>query len=94
MRVLVRGEGGVMICRDYEVACGMACLSSTHAAIEEFRARFGAEPTDVVVDRHQKDKRRGPTTFRARHKSLRAPSTFLVFSSAFPLMHAGVTQGF
>jgi hypothetical protein len=59
VRVLVRGEGGVMICRDYEVACGMACLSSTHAAIEEFRARFGAEPTDVVVDRHVKDKRRG-----------------------------------
>ena len=57
--MLVRGEGGVMICRDYEVACGMACLSSTHAAIEEFRARFGAEPTDVVVDRHVKDKRRG-----------------------------------
>ncbi len=59
VRVLVRGEGGVMICRDYEVACGMACLSSTHDAIEQFRARFGAEPTDVVVDRHKQDKRRG-----------------------------------
>ena len=59
VRVLVRGGGGVVICRDYEVACGMACLSSTQDAIEEFRARFGAEPTDVVVDSHRKDKRRG-----------------------------------
>jgi hypothetical protein len=59
VRVLVRGEGGVMICRDYEVSCGMSCLCSTHDAIEEFKLRFNAEPTDVVVDKHKKDKRRG-----------------------------------
>ncbi len=59
VRVLVRVGGGVVICRDYEVACGMACLRSTHDAIAEFEARFGAESTDVVVDRHVKDKRRG-----------------------------------
>jgi hypothetical protein len=59
VRLLVRGGGGVVICRDYEVACEMACLRSAQDAIAQFSARFDAEPTEVVVDRYKKDKRRG-----------------------------------
>ena len=59
VRVLVRGGGGVVICRDYEVACEMACLRSAQDAIAQFSARFDSEPTEVVVDRHKRDKRRG-----------------------------------
>ena len=58
VRVLVRGRGGVVICRDFDVCCEMACLCSAHDAIEEFRVRFETWPTDVVVDKHKKDKRR------------------------------------
>jgi hypothetical protein len=59
VRVLVRGHGGVVICRDFDVCCPMSCLCSAHDAIEEFRLKFGSAPTDVLVDRHKKDKRRG-----------------------------------
>ena len=59
VRVLVRGHGGVIICRDFDVCCEMACLCCAHDAIEQFRARFDAAPTEVLVDRHKKDKRRG-----------------------------------
>ena len=59
MRVLVRGTGGVIICRDFDVCCEMACLCSAHDAIEEFRLKFETAPTEVVVNKHKKDKRRG-----------------------------------
>jgi hypothetical protein len=59
VRVLVRGPGGVIICRDFEVDCCMSCLCSAHDAIEEFMRKFKVAPTDVLVDKHKKDKRRG-----------------------------------
>ena len=59
VRVLVRGTGGVIICRDFDVSCPLSCLCSAHDAIEEFRLKFETAPTDVVVNKHKKDKRRG-----------------------------------
>ena len=57
--MLVKGGDGVVICRDFEVACGMACLSSAHAAIEEFKKRFNTAPSSVLVSRRKKDRRGG-----------------------------------
>ena len=59
VRVLVRGERGVMICRNFEVACEMTCLSSAQDAIEEFRLKFETAPTDVLVDKVKNQKRKG-----------------------------------
>ena len=33
VRVLVRGGGGVVICRDFEVCCEMACLRSAQRTL-------------------------------------------------------------
>ena len=66
VRVVVRGHGGVAICRNFEVACEMTCLSSAHEAIEEFRRKFQSAPTDVLVDKVKKEKRKGvPRELRA-----------------------------
>lgn len=59
VRVLVYGEGRVVICRDFEVSCGLSCLSSAHAAIEEFKKKFNAAPRSVLVSKRKKDRRGG-----------------------------------
>ena len=59
VRVLVRGEGGVVICRDWEVSCSMTCLSCAHAAIEEFERKFEATPRSVMVSKRKTERRGG-----------------------------------
>lgn len=59
VRVLVKGGGGVVICRDFEVSDSMSCLSRAHAAIEEFKVKFDALPSEVLVNRRKKDRRGG-----------------------------------
>jgi hypothetical protein len=57
VRVVVRGERDVAISRDYCAACPVACLSSAHAAVHDFRAKFNAEPTAVLLSRPKPDRR-------------------------------------
>ena len=57
IRVVVRGEHDVAICRHFEVACPMACLASVQDAIEQFRAAFDAPPSSVLVSRRKKHRR-------------------------------------
>jgi len=59
VRALVRGEGDVVICRDYEVACGLACMSCAHAAIEEFERKFDATPSSVLMSTRKQERRGG-----------------------------------
>jgi hypothetical protein len=59
VRVLVKGRGGVVICRDFEVSGGMSCLSRAHDAIEEFKAKFDVSPSEVLVSKRKKDRRGG-----------------------------------
>jgi hypothetical protein len=57
IRVIARGERGVAIARDFHAACPVACLSSAHAAAQDFRSKFDAEPTSVLVTTRKPDKR-------------------------------------
>jgi hypothetical protein len=59
VRMLVRGAGGVIICRDFEVCGRMSYLSSAAAAIEEFQAKFQTAPNEVLVSTRKKDRRGG-----------------------------------
>ena len=59
VRVLVKGGSGVIICRDFEVACAMSCLSGAHAAMEEFETKFKTAPSNVLVSKRKKDRRGG-----------------------------------
>ena len=59
VRVLVKGGAGVVICRDFEVSGRMSCLSSAHAAIEEFERKFDAAPSEVLVSKRKKERRGG-----------------------------------
>ena len=56
---LVRGEGDVVICRDYAVSCELTCMSSAHAAIEEFERKFDATPSSVLVSKRKQERRGG-----------------------------------
>jgi len=65
VRAVVRGAGGVVICRDYEVWCDATCLSSALAAIEEFERKFEARPISVQVSKRKTERRGGiPTHLR------------------------------
>ena len=55
IRVIARGERGVAIARDYRAACPVDCLSRAHAAALEFRSKFGAEPTSLLVSTRKPD---------------------------------------
>jgi hypothetical protein len=57
IRVVVRGERGVAIARDYDAACPVTCLAGAHAAALDFRAKFGAEPTSLLVTTRKADRR-------------------------------------
>jgi hypothetical protein len=57
IRVIARGERGVAIARDFHVACPVACLSAAHAAAQDFRSKFDAEPTSVLVTARKPDRR-------------------------------------
>jgi hypothetical protein len=57
IRVIARGERDVAIARDYTAACPVACLSRAHAAAQDFRAKFNAEPTAVLVTPRKPDRR-------------------------------------
>ena len=57
LRVLVRGEHAVVICRHFDVAGPMACLASVADAVEQFRAAFHAAPSSVLVSRRKRDRR-------------------------------------
>jgi hypothetical protein len=59
VRLLVRGHGGVVICRDYEVTCDMTCMSKANEAIEEFERKFGAKPSSVLVSKRKQERRGG-----------------------------------
>ena len=57
VRVVVRGERDVAIARDYHAPCAITCLSAAHAAAQDFRAKFAAEPTAVLVSARKPDRR-------------------------------------
>jgi len=57
VRVIVSGERGVAIARDYHAPCAVACLASACAAAHDFGAKFAAEPTSVLVTARKHDKR-------------------------------------
>ena len=57
VRVIVRGERDLAIARDYHAPCAVACLSCAHAATQDFRTKFAAEPTSVLVTARKHDKR-------------------------------------
>jgi hypothetical protein len=57
IRVIARGERDVAIARDYTAACPVACLSRAHATAQDFRAKFNAEPTAVLVTPRKPDRR-------------------------------------
>jgi hypothetical protein len=81
----------------------MSCLCSAHDAIEEFRLKFQEAPTDVLVDRHKKDKRRGvPRGLGAGDVSIlnlcgkisHVPSTDQIFNAGCLPMVSKIRDGF
>jgi hypothetical protein len=57
IRAVASGLRDVAIARDFDAACPVACLSDAHAAAQQFREKFGAEPTSVLVAARKPDRR-------------------------------------
>ena len=57
IRAVASGLRDVAIARDFDAACPVACLSAAHAAAQQFREKFGAEPTAVLVAARKPDRR-------------------------------------